>query len=51
MSVQNTLRPQCGAKAIAIDYRTQRLKLRLLLFLSLMLCTTLAQIVHMFLSR
>jgi len=46
-----TRSPQHGAKAIAIDRRPQLMKLRLLLFLSLMLCATLAQVLHMVLSH
>lgn len=50
MSV-HTRSPQYGAKAIALDHRAQLVKIRFLFFLSLMCSATLAQVLHMVLSR
>ena len=39
---EKDLRPRSGAKAVAIDNRAQLAKIRLLLFLSILLCAGLA---------
>jgi hypothetical protein len=39
---EKNVRPRSGAKAIAIDNRAQLVKIRLLLFLSILFCTGMA---------
>ena len=39
---ENDVRPRSGAKAVALDNRAQIAKIRLLLFLSILLCAGLA---------
>ncbi len=50
MSEKN-IRPRSGAKTIAVDNRVQLAKIRLLLFLSILLCAAMALILTILLHH
>lgn len=48
---ENSARPRTGSKAIAIDERAQIAKIRLLLFMSILLSAGLAFVLHILFGR